>query len=225
MRASPTSKIAYAALAAADTVLAGSRAPAAHRARRFTKPLLMPTLAAAVVTDARSATSPLVGPVLAAEAASWCGDIALLGDDPVHFVVGATSFACAHASYIRGLLRRRGDVPSLPLAAVGVLWAVTVPAVAAGAARERCWLAPVVAGYSATLAGTAAAATQLDPALPVRARRAALVGAGLFLLSDALLGARRFLLRDAPPWIESAVMATYAAAQFLLADVALKAAG
>jgi hypothetical protein len=45
----------------------------------------------------------------------------------------------------------------------------------------------------------------------------------LFLASDAVLGTRRFLLRDAPPWTERVVMATYTAAQLLLRQGAASA--
>jgi uncharacterized membrane protein YhhN len=80
-----------------------------------------------------------------------------------------------------------------------------------------------VAGYSAMLAGTVAAATQLDAALPRSARRATMLGAGLFMLSDSVLGARMFLLKDPPDRLESVVMATYTAAQFLLSEGAARA--
>jgi uncharacterized membrane protein YhhN len=73
------------------------------------------------------------------------------------------------------------------------------------------------------LAGTVAAATQLDPALPRSARRLTLIGAGLFMLSDSVLGTRKFLWKKAPPRVESVVMATYTAAQFLLNEGAARA--
>ena len=92
-----------------------------------------------------------------------------------------------------------------------------------GAYKEEKVLGPAIAGYSAMLAGTVAAATQLDPALPRSARRLTLVGAGLFMLSDSVLGTRKFLWKKAPPRVESVVMATYTAAQFLLSEGAARA--
>ena len=62
-----------------------------------------------------------------------------------------------------------------------------------------------------------ASATVLDPRLPKRGRRAVAAGAALFLTSDTLLGAQKFLLREESPTLEVAVMATYTAAQGLIA--------
>ncbi|WP_256465280.1 lysoplasmalogenase family protein [Tsukamurella sp. PLM1] len=45
----------------------------------------------------------------------------------------------------------------------------------------------------------------------------------MFLLSDSILGLRKFVLADPPAWLEGAVMATYCSAQFLLADGAARA--
>ena len=107
--------------------------------------------------------------------------------------------------------------------AVAALWATTAPGMVFGAARLDRKLGPAIAGYSGMLAGTVAAATQLDPALPKSARRATIAGAALFMLSDSLLGTRKFLLKNPPPRLESAVMATYTAAQFLLSEGAARA--
>ena len=71
----------------------------------------------------------------------------------------------------------------------------------------------------------AAAATVLGPQIPADARRATLAGAGLFLLSDSILGLRKFVLADPPAWMEGAVMATYTGAQYLIADGAARAGG
>ena len=48
-------------------------------------------------------------------------------------------------------------------------------------------------------------------------------GAVLFMVSDTLLGFRKFVLTDAPPALETGVMATYTAAQFLLSEGAARA--
>lgn len=224
MSISAALKLAYAAIAVVDTALSASAKPERHHARRFTKPLLMPVLAASLVADPRARTSPLRSSTLVGQAAGWAGDVALLGDEPKHFALGAGSFATGHAAYTRGLLRQRGaEVPLVRPAAVGVLWAVGAPRTVAGAYRAAPALAPVLAGYSAMLAGTAAAATVLDPDLPGGARRAALAGAALFLLSDSILGLRKFVLTDPPAWLEGAVMATYTGAQFLIAEGAARA--
>lgn len=217
-------KIAYVAIAAADTWLSGSANPRAHQARALTKPLLMPTLAASLITDPKAADSPLRTSTLAAQAGGWGGDLALMGDGPQNFVVGSSSFAVGHAAYISGFLANRAQPGRRGPKAVYALWAATSPGVAFGAFRQDKRLGPTIFGYSAMLASTVASATQLDPALGKSARRATIVGAGLFMLSDSILGARKFLLKNPPHRMESAVMATYTAAQFMLNEGAARAA-
>jgi uncharacterized membrane protein YhhN len=221
---SPTQlKLAYAGLALADTWLAGSDDPKAHKARRFTKPLLMPTLMASLATDPKAAGSPLRTSTLVAQLGGWGGDVALMGHGTKPFAIGSGSFAVGHAAYITGFLRHRGRTPQPGPKAVAALWAASAPGMVVGAYREDTVLGPAIAGYSAMLAGTVAAATQLDPALPRSARRLTLAGAGLFMLSDSVLGTRKFLWKKAPPRVESVVMATYTAAQFLLSEGAARA--
>ncbi len=223
-RASTALKLAYAAIAAADTALSASPRPRHHRARRFTKPLLMPVLAASFATDPRARRSPLRRSTLAGQAAGWVGDVVLLGDEPRHFAAGASAFATGHAAYISGLLAHRDPGASLARpAAVGVAWAAGAPRTLLAAYRTAPALVPVLAVYSALLSGTAAAATVLGPPIPADARRATLAGAAAFLLSDAMLGLRKFVLADPPAWMEGAVMATYTGAQFLIADGAARA--
>jgi uncharacterized membrane protein YhhN len=224
LRTSTRLKLAYAGLAIADTWLAGSPNPRIHKARVLTKPLLMPTLMASLATDPRAAASPLRTTTLLAQVGGWGGDLALMGHGTKPFAIGSGSFALGHAAYITGFLRNRGAAPRPGPKAVAALWAVTSPAMATGAGRQDTVLGPAVAGYSAMLAGTVAAATQLDPALPTSARRMSLLGAGLFMLSDSVLGTRKFLLKNAPPRIESVVMATYTAAQLLLSEGAARGA-
>jgi uncharacterized membrane protein YhhN len=223
VRISTKLKLAYTGLAIADTWLAGSANPTAHRARVLTKPLLMPTLMGSLVTDRRAASSPLRTTTLLAQGGGWGGDLALMGHGTKPFAIGSGSFAVGHAAYITGFLRNRSSTPRPGPKAVAGLWAVTAPGMAFGAYRQEKVLGPAIAGYSAMLAGTVAAATQLDPALPPSARRVTLLGAALFMLSDSVLGTRKFLLKNAPPRVESVVMATYTAAQLLLSEGAARA--
>jgi uncharacterized membrane protein YhhN len=51
-----------------------------------------------------------------------------------------------------------------------------------------------------------------------RGRARILAGASVFLLSDTLLGVRRFLTKGEGDALEGAVMATYTAAQWLIAE-------
>jgi uncharacterized membrane protein YhhN len=216
-------KLAYAGIAAVDTWLSGSASPRAHRARVLTKPLLMPTLMASLLTNPKAADSPLRSSTLAAQAGGWGGDLALMGDGSSSFLVGSGSFAVGHAAYISGFRANRSKTRRPGPKAVAALWATTSPGMVLAASRLDRKLGPAIAGYSAMLATTVAAATQLDPALPRSARRATLAGAALFMLSDSILGTRKFLLKNPPARMESAVMASYTAAQFLLSEGAARA--
>lgn len=215
-------KLVYVAIAAADSWLAGSADPRHHRARVLTKPLLMPTLMASLVTDPRAASSPLRTSTVVAQASGWVGDLALMGDGPQSFIVGSGSFGVGHAAYVSGFLANRSRSPRPGPKVVAALWAATAPVMVLGAARQDKRLGPTVAIYSAMLAAAVAASTQVE--LPTTsARHATVAGAGLFMLSDSILGTRQFLLKNPPQRIESAVMATYTAAQFLCSEGAARA--
>lgn len=218
-------RAAYLGLAAADTALSGSGRPGAHRARRYTKPLLLPILGASLIADPVARRSPLFRTTLMGQAAGWCGDVALLGDGPRDFARGATAFGAGHAAYLSGILPHRSGGPGVPARAIAGMWAVTAPGVIRAAGREAWYLAPVLTCYTAALAGTAASATMMGDTIPAPARRRLVAGGLTFLVSDGALGLRRFLWRDAPPVLEAVVMATYAAAQFLIAGGAARATG
>jgi uncharacterized membrane protein YhhN len=193
-------------LAVADTLLAA--APERwRRARVVTKPLLMPALAAR--------GGP--GAVTVAQAGSWAGDVALMREGRRPFLAGLCSFLVAHLAYVAAF-RGRSSVSLLgSLGRRRALGAGGVVAIgmAAAAAREDRAVALPVAAYGATLATMAVAAAAVDPD---QGRGRVLVGASLFLLSDSLLGARTFLLRERVPALDGAVMATYTAAQWCIAE-------
>lgn len=226
MRTSTRLKLGYVALAAVDTWLAGSPRPALHKARVLTKPLLMPTLAASLAIDDRAASSPLRTTTLLAQAGGWGGDVLLLRHgDPRAFAAGAGSFGLGHAAYLTGFRRHAGGgLYEGPLArGVMASWAASMPVVSVGASRQARMLGPTVAAYSGMLATTVAAATSLSPELSPTGRRLTAAGALLFLASDTILGFSKFVLKDPAPRLETAVMATYTAAQFLLSEGAARA--
>ena len=97
-------------------------------------------------------------------------------------------------------------------------WVVTAPVMAFAAGRKDPALGVSVAAYSAALAAMFGASTVLDPELPPSARRRIALGTSLFLLSDSLLGAQEFLRRERSPKLEVAVMTTYTAGQWFIAD-------
>ena len=186
---------AFAALAAADTILA---AAGRDRLRRVTKPLLMPTL--------------MVGrdrPVQCALALGGAGDVALLGSGDAAFTAGLASFLAGHAAWIVALRRRPGGrLRARPVLAAPYL---------AAFAGLNAYLWPrtgkdrvPVAVYSAVL--LAMALTALDRGSPKAA-----AGGALFLVSDALLALGKFGDLHLPAH-EGLVMAAYTSAQALLAQ-------
>lgn len=221
MRTSTKLKLAYAALAATDTALAGTASPWAHRARFVTKPMLMPVLGASLATDPAARGARLRTTTLVAQAAGWGGDVLLLGEGPRAFAAGAGSFGVGHLAHIAGFSRHRDAGRrhhNRAVRAVAGAWAASAPVMAVAAARQDRALGPTVLGYSAALSGMVAAANHLSPEVPRSARLLIAAGAGLFLLSDSLLGTRTFLLSDPSPRLEAAVMATYTAGQFLICE-------
>ena len=74
-----------------------------------------------------------------------------------------------------------------------------------------------VAGYATLLCAMFAASTRLDPAHPVAARRRVVLGTSLFLVSDTVLAANKFLRNEPDRRLEVLVMATYTASQWLIA--------
>ena len=222
-RTTHRARITYLAVASLDTWLAGHPHHAA--ARRFTKPLLMPALAASLASDPRATGSPLRTATLAAQLGGWGGDVALLGKGTSPFLAGMASFAAGHAAYLAGLHQVRAARPlwqAPGLRAALATWVVSAPPLAHAAHRRQPELGPPVLAYAALLAVLAGATTHLDPDLPVDARRLLAAGGWTFLVSDTLLALRSFVLDDAPPALESAVMATYTLAQLMLSEGAAR---
>ncbi|MCR6033687.1 lysoplasmalogenase [Nocardioides sp. zg-579] len=213
---------AYAALAIADTVAAGT---GRRRLRRVLKPALMPTLAAAFHADLRDrgahpGTRTLRRGTAAAQALSWGGDVALLGTGERALLTGLGSFLGAHVAYIAAFSSVRGDTRHYDTAGLKVAlgaWATLAPLTSVAAGRRDPALRGPVAAYATILAAMFASSRMLDPALPPEARRRLQAGTALFLLSDSVLAAQMFLLREPRPALEAVVMATYTASQGLIA--------
>ncbi|MET9698012.1 lysoplasmalogenase [Streptomyces sp. NPDC006529] len=194
----PAALLGFAVATAADL---GSLLAGWHTGHLLFKPLLMPLLIGWALT--RGAPRPLV----AALAFGWGGDLALLFDAEAAFLVGMGSFAAGHVCYLVLFGRR----PSSPLAgaAYGLALAGTV---------SLLWgdlpagLRIPVAGYSLLLTAMAWRSGALG--------RWAGLGGALFLLSDTLI-ATGVAGWPQPPRPDFWIMATYAAAQYLLAAGAL----
>jgi uncharacterized membrane protein YhhN len=182
----------------------------ARRLRFLTKPALMPLLAAASRRKAPAG-------ITAAQALSWGGDVALLGHSERAFLAGLGSFFGAHVAVLAPRGQRVTAPPSTGVKAALALWLTTTPVMSLAARRKDRQLAIPVAAYSTVLAAMFAAAARLDPSLSRDGRRAVQTGAALFLLSDTILGLQEFVLGHKVPALETAVMATYTAAQGLIA--------
>ena len=185
---------AYVALAAADTLLA---ATGRDRARRLTKPLLMPTLLQGRDRGTQRAL-----------ALGGAGDVALLGHSDLAFTAGLGSFLASHLAWIATLRERRsGALGARPVLATPYLlaWAGLNAYLWKRTGKDRV---PVLVYSTALLA---MALTALDTGDAKTA-----TGGALFLVSDSLLALERF--GDVHlPGHEGLVMATYTAAQGLLA--------
>jgi uncharacterized membrane protein YhhN len=226
LRTSTKLKLAYVGLAATDTWLSGQPNRWAHRARFLTKPLLMPTLFGSLATNPRAVGSPLRTSTLLAQVGGWGGDVALLGAGTRPFLAGAGSFGVGHVAYLTGFVRHHSPTPlaqNRGARGVAASWALTAPVMALMARRRHRALGGPVLGYATMLAAAVASATHLDPTLSPASRRLTAAGAGLFMASDTLLGVRKFMLTDPPARLETAVMASYTAAQFLLSEGAARA--
>jgi len=184
----------FAALAAADALLA---ATGRDRARRVTKPLLMPILLAG--RDRPTQRALALGGV---------GDVALLGHGPAAFTAGLASFLAGHLAWMAALRPHgRGALNPWKASPYLLAWAGLNAYLWPRTGRDRL---PVLV-YSTALLGTAlAAADTADPAVAA--------GGALFLVSDTLLALERFADVHLPAH-EGLVMATYTSAQALLASV------
>ena len=214
-------RIGYVALAAVDSYLASRPGTAARRVRFVTKPLLMPVLATATQLGGRGRSDGLLRGTQVAQLFSWKGDVALLGSSRLSFLRGVGGFFIAHVAYIAAFASARDPEASLsdpgPRTAAAA-WVTTAPVMAVGAGRQDPVLRVPIAAYASILSAMFASSTTLRRSLPPRARREIVAGTSLFLLSDSLLGIQKFFLDRSSPRLEAAVMATYTAGQWFIAD-------
>lgn len=220
---------AYAALALVDTALAGSDSATARSLRSITKPLLMPALSTvfAFSLDDVEGGGLLRGGTVVAHGFSSLGDIALLSKSEPAFLVGLSSFAGAHVAYTGAFVsagRPLDDRQALaPVAAATGLFVTLGPAASWAAGHTAPSFRIPVLGYAGLLSTMFAASARLNADLPQSARRKVVAGTALFLLSDSILAAKRFLAHDPPAITEAAVMATYTAGQGLIAAGVIEA--
>ncbi|CAM4207321.1 lysoplasmalogenase [Nocardia ninae] len=192
------------------------------------KPLMMPLLAADVVTEGTDIERTDRVVLLGSLGAATLGDILLIDpDNDRRLIAGASSFAVMQTGY-SALWLRKGARPQAEVALPRLgAW---LAAAALLRAKAPSVAAPLTA-YGATL-GTAGVLAS-DPALASTAKTVAGVnipnsdpcsrlglGALLFTVSDGLIVLRRLFARSerSRSLTEAVILTTYAAAQFLLAD-------
>jgi uncharacterized membrane protein YhhN len=172
-----------------------------------TKPLLIPLLLVWLLRAAPRGwlrTTVAVGLAL-----SWAGDVLLLGSGDGWFLAGLGAFLAAQVAYSLGFVRFLGAsiVRRRPLLVLPYL-AVLVAMVGGLAADLGVLLLPV-AVYGAVIVTMAVLATGVSPLVGL--------GAALFVVSDALIAATSLTGRLDLPASGVWVMATYLAAQALIA--------
>jgi uncharacterized membrane protein YhhN len=203
-RSAPGWFIAYVVLAGFEVVGGFLDSP---ELRTFAKPLLMPLLLAFLVASLGGLQHPLATWVKRALVFSWVGDLLLMGDGDLFFILGIAAFLGAQICYIAGFR---------PFTALGPLrnkpW-LAVPYVAVGVGL-LVMLAPdlgvlflPVTLYAAALVTMAVLAIGVSPATAA--------GAALFLVSDSLIALTGLsdLLPDAAG---DAIMPTYVVGQLLI---------
>lgn len=149
--------------------------------------------------------------LLLALIASVGGDVLLAIPHENSFTRGLTSFLIAHVIFIGLYLKNRmlaEDLTALRVRIAALLWAVAAIAAYFLYPHLGDMMIPVFV-YSAVL--TAMASTALISKYPIK-----LVGLGalLFVVSDAVLGARQFM--DVPAFLDYVVWSTYYLAQLLM---------
>lgn len=185
----------------------------ADRVASISQVLLMPTLAAHLITSAPSPRSRLLNLVLLGLTLSWVGDTLprfLDGDAAFLGMVGG--FLLAQLAYIAAfrpfiaacVLHRRRAWLGLYLAAAIALLALCLPASGV--------LAPAVVVYGLCLVTMAILATGVHLMI--------WIGGALFLVSDGLIATNAFEVFSAPQH-DLVVMTTYIVAQLLLVRGAL----
>ncbi|MGY4098390.1 lysoplasmalogenase [Nocardia sp. R16R-3T] len=217
-----------AAFLAAAAVTVYGAVTGRDRVQWVAKPLLMPLLAADVATD-RAVSDPVDRMVLLGSlGAATIGDVLLIEPDKDRrLIAGASSFAVMQTGY-SVLWWRRGGRPRAQIAVPRVLaWL----AAAALMRLEAPTVAAALTAYGATLGSAAVLAS--DPGLAPGAKKLAGLnipstdprsrlglGALLFTVSDGLIVLRRLFARSehSRRVTEGIILATYAAAQYLLVD-------
>lgn len=215
--AAPTLMAAYVLVAVLNVI---AEATSNDNGIALTKPLLMPLLIAwvlvmAFTSAARRVAVPLRW-LVAGLVAAWAGDLFLMGDSDLSFVLGLASFLVMQVLYIVAFQRVPGPglVRAWKIAVVpyAIAWVVLVLLVWGDAGDMRI---PVMV-YGAALILMALAALDLVLRLPQRLAWRVAIGAAVFVLSDALIALTAFGPLTSSVQTSAVIMATYSTAQGLI---------
>jgi uncharacterized membrane protein YhhN len=182
----------------------------------LTKPLLMPLLVGWLIATARRDWSTTQVLLLAGLLLAWAGDLLLLGEGDVLFMLGLIAFLAMQVLYLAAFVRvpGRGLVRARPVViapyAIALMGLVVATWPGAGVMRL-----PGIA-YVVILTLMAVAALDLVGRLPAAHAWRAAAGGALFMVSDGLIALTAFGPLDGSPTTSAAVMATYIAAQGLI---------
>lgn len=155
--------------------------------------------------------------LIAALALSAVGDACLAQEGETPFVAGLASFLCAHVAYVALFWTKGGGIaeilsePSRIVIAVALVAAVALILSRLWPALEPAMRPPVALYCVAILAMGVSSLSELGATV--------VLGAVLFMASDAILAAGRFLVPAGDPrhaWMQPLVWALYYVAQLLL---------
>jgi len=203
--------LSVAAAIAALAAIAADWNERRHKSFYALKPLTT-VFIIAVAAAARPDAPAYQAGVLAALVLSLAGDVCLMFRGNRWFVAGLVSFLLAHLCFVAAFV---GDLPRVAPPAwsyASLLWGAALLVVLwpkAGTLRL-----PVLV-YGLVLAAMVIAAAARHAALGGDDALYALLGAGLFLLSDSLLGYRQFVRPY--PGAQALILSTYWLAIWLIA--------
>lgn len=182
--------------------------------RWISKPLLMPVLMLLFYVSSKRKNGTQFYLILAALFLSWCGDVLLQAN---FFIPGLVSFLLAHVCYIiyfKKTGNRKGLLQMRPLIAIPVLLYVILLLLYLFPHLQELKIPVVV--YSITIGVMLLMAINTRQQINNRPSHFFIIGALLFVISDSLLAINLFVEQHLE--LSLSVMATYAAAQFLIVN-------
>ncbi len=179
----------------------------------YTKPALMPLLLFYIYESSKGRVTFLILLLCIAVILSWGGDLALMYDGELFFVMGLGLFLLAHIAYSFLFLRsidfkiEVGYWRILPVVLFAVFFIYYLQP------HTGSMTIPVVV-YALVISVMVGTALLRERRVPQRSFVLVAIGSGLFILSDAMIGTSKFV----QPFYcaECLIMSTYIAAQLLI---------